>query len=82
MVKAHKYVTGSQVDDHVEALYQVAMQGKVGETYNIGGHNEIMNIDVVKQICGLIDQLAPKDYMHEQLITYVKDRQAMTTDMR
>ena len=62
------------VDDHVEALYQVAMQGKVGETYNIGGHNEIMNIDVVKQICGLIDQLAPKDYMHEQLITYVKDR--------
>lgn len=62
------------VDDHVEALYQVATQGKVGETYNIGGHNEIMNIDVVKQICGLMDQLAPKDYPHEQLITCVKDR--------
>lgn len=62
------------VDDHVEALYQVATQGKVGETYNIGGHNEIMNIDVVKQICELMDELAPKDYLHEQLITYVKDR--------
>lgn len=62
------------VDDHVEALYQVATQGKVGETYNIGGHNEIMNIDVIKQICGLMDQLAPKYYPHEQLITYVKDR--------
>ncbi len=62
------------VDDHVEALFQVATQGIVGETYNIGGHNEIRNIDVVKQICGLMDQLAPKDYMHEQLITYVKDR--------
>lgn len=62
------------VDDHVEALYQVATQGKVGETYNIGGYNEIKNIDVVQQICVLMDQLASKDYPHKQLIIYVKDR--------
>ena len=62
------------VDDHVEALYQVATQGKVGETYNIGGHNEIRNIDVVKQICALMDELVPKDFPYEQLITYVQDR--------
>lgn len=62
------------VDDHVDALYQVATQGRIGETYNIGGHNEIKNIDVIKQICALMDQFAPKDYPHEQLITYVKDR--------
>ena len=62
------------VDDHVEALYRVATQGKVGETYNIGGHNEITNIDVVTQICALMDELAPKDFPHEQLITYVQDR--------
>ena len=62
------------VDDHVEALYKVATEGKTGETYNIGGHNEVKNIDVVKQICVLMDELAPKDYPHEQLITYVKDR--------
>lgn len=62
------------VDDHVEALYKVATEGRIGETYNIGGRNEVKNIDVVKQICVLMDQLAPKDYPHEQLITYVKDR--------
>ena len=62
------------VDDHVEVLYQVAMQGKVGDTYNIGGHNEIKNIDVVQQICNLMGELAPKDYSHKQLITYVKGR--------
>ncbi len=62
------------VEDHVEALYKVATEGKTGETYNIGGHNEVKNIDVVKQICVLMDELAPKDYPHEQLITYVKDR--------
>ena len=62
------------VDDHVEALYKVATEGKTGETYNIGGHNEVKNIDVVKQICALMDKFAPKCYPHEQLITYVKDR--------
>lgn len=62
------------VDDHVEALYKVATEGKIGETYNIGGHNEVKNIDVVKQICALMDKFAPKNYPHEQLIAYVKDR--------
>ena len=56
------------------ALYLVATQGRIGETYNIGGHNEIENIDVVKQICTLLDELAPKAYSHDTLITYVKDR--------
>ena len=62
------------VDDHVDALYRVVTQGQVGETYNIGGHNEVTNIDVVKQICVLMDVLAPKEYPHMELITYVKDR--------
>lgn len=62
------------VADHVDALYTVATEGRIGETYNIGGHNEVKNIDVVKQICALMDIFAPKDYKHEQLITYVEDR--------
>jgi len=54
----------------------VLEQGVVGETYNIGGHNEKTNIEVVRQICALLDELAPKsNYVpHEQLITYVTDR--------
>lgn len=66
------------VDDHAEALYTVVTTGEIGETYNIGGHNEQCNIDVVKSICTLLDALKPdhpkgiKSY-HE-LIKYVKDR--------
>jgi len=66
------------VEDHARALYKVVTQGKVGETYNIGGHNEKQNIEVVRAICGLLEELAPNkpgglsDY-HE-LITYVTDR--------
>lgn len=62
------------VDDHVNALYQVATRGQIGETYNVGGHNEIKNIDLVKQICRMMDKLAPKEYLHETLITFIKDR--------
>ncbi len=62
------------VDDHVRALYLVATQGKVGETYNIGGHNEVKNIDVVTAICELLDDMAPKTYLHRDLITFVQDR--------
>lgn len=74
------YGTGEQirdwlfVDDHVKALYLVATQGKIGETYNIGGHNEVKNIDVVKNICRILDKLRPKDYLHESLIIFVTDR--------
>ena len=47
------------VEDHARALYLVATEGKVGETYNIGGHNEKANIDVVKTICELLEELVP-----------------------
>ncbi|MDO8254157.1 dTDP-glucose 4,6-dehydratase [Shewanella algae] len=66
------------VEDHARALYKVVREGKVGETYNIGGHNERTNIEVVKIICSLLEELVqikPKGVAHyEDLITYVKDR--------
>lgn len=66
------------VDDHVRALYLVLTEGKVGETYNIGGHNEKANIDVVEMICALLEELVPEKPAHIQhyadLITYVADR--------
>jgi dTDP-glucose 4,6-dehydratase len=63
------------VRDHDEALWQVLMRGKTAETYNIGGHNEWANINIVKLICDLIDELAPELGGNTQkLITYVKDR--------
>ncbi len=63
------------VDDHARALYKVITEGKVGETYNIGGHNEKQNIDVVRTICDLLDELAPSPFTpHSSLITYVTDR--------
>ncbi|HDG7212121.1 dTDP-glucose 4,6-dehydratase [Acinetobacter baumannii] len=66
------------VEDHARALYKVVTEAKVGETYNIGGHNEQKNIDVVKSICHLLEELAPNkpegvDH-YVDLITYVKDR--------
>lgn len=64
------------VDDHARALYKVVTKGKVGETYNIGGHNEKQNIEVVKTICQILDELQPKfdAQAYESLITFVKDR--------
>ena len=66
------------VDDHARALLQVAFYGEVGETYNIGGHNEIKNIDVVKTVCSILDELSPSKIdgidKYEQLIVYVADR--------
>jgi dTDP-glucose 4,6-dehydratase len=62
------------VEDHARALVLVATQGKVGETYNIGGHNEKQNIEVVKTICQILDDLVPKDDKYELQITYVADR--------
>lgn len=66
------------VEDHARALYKVATEAEVGETYNIGGHNEQQNIDVVKAICNLLEELAPNKpegiANYQDLITYVKDR--------
>ena len=66
------------VDDHVHALMSVALDGNVGETYNIGGNNEIQNIEVVKTICNILDKLISNKLngitSFSELITYVKDR--------
>lgn len=78
------------VEDHARALYKVVTEGEVGETYNIGGHNEKQNIDVVKTICSVLDELVPvpenrslqrnAEFQLEsissyaELITFVKDR--------
>ena len=64
------------VEDHAEALLRVAEAGRVGENYNIGGWNERSNIDVVRAICALMDEMAPNGAIgpREGLITYVTDR--------
>jgi dTDP-glucose 4,6-dehydratase len=62
------------VEDHAEALYLVCTQGQVGQTYNIGGHNEMKNLDVVKTICAILDRHAPGVKPYEELITFVQDR--------
>src|SRR5690554_3807965 len=66
------------VEDHARALIQVATKGVVGETYNIGGHNEKQNIEVVATLCALLEELAPKKpsgvARYHDLITYVQDR--------
>jgi len=64
------------VEDHARALYKVITEGVVGETYNIGGHNEMQNIEVVKTICKILDELKPQqnNQSYEGLITFVKDR--------
>ncbi|OCG62979.1 dTDP-glucose 4,6-dehydratase [Gilliamella sp. wkB18] len=66
------------VEDHARALYLVATKAKIGETYNIGGHNEQKNIDVVNLICDLLEELFPNKPQginhYKDLITYVTDR--------
>lgn len=64
------------VDDHCEALWKVATQGKVGETYCIGGDNQPANIEIVRTICQILDELQPDSPFtpHEQLMRFVPDR--------
>jgi len=62
------------VEDHARALYTVVTQGAPGETYNIGGHNEKQNLDVVHTICDLLDEIVPKEGSYRDQITYVTDR--------
>ncbi|OJF69444.1 dTDP-glucose 4,6-dehydratase [Alteromonas sp. V450] len=62
------------VEDHARALVLVALEGKIGETYNIGGHNEKQNIEVVQTICAILDDVKPKETKYADQITYVQDR--------
>lgn len=63
------------VEDHADALFEVLTRGRIGQTYNIGGNNEVKNIDVVKTICTLLDELAPSTSgANETLIRHVTDR--------
>ncbi|MDF1629703.1 MAG: dTDP-glucose 4,6-dehydratase [Alcanivoracaceae bacterium] len=66
------------VEDHARALYKVVSEGKIGETYNIGGHNEKQNIEVVHILCELLEELCPQKpegvQHYKDLISYVKDR--------
>ncbi|WP_318418186.1 dTDP-glucose 4,6-dehydratase [Photobacterium leiognathi] len=66
------------VEDHASALYSAVTKGEIGETYNIGGHNEKANIEVVKTICSLLEELVPNKpegvEKYQDLITYVTDR--------
>ena len=78
------YGDGSQirdwlyVEDHANALIKVVTEGEIGETYNIGGHNEKTNLEVVETICDLLEELAPEKPVgmknYRDLITFVKDR--------
>ncbi|MBT8132376.1 MAG: dTDP-glucose 4,6-dehydratase [Gammaproteobacteria bacterium] len=62
------------VEDHVSALATVLQQGTPGETYNIGGRCELSNLEVVKEICGIVDELRPDGRPREKLIEFVTDR--------
>ncbi|HKJ42371.1 MAG TPA: GDP-mannose 4,6-dehydratase, partial [Sunxiuqinia sp.] len=63
------------VEDHARAIDVIFHQGKVGETYNIGGHNEWTNIDLIRLMCRIMDRkLNREEETSEKLITYVKDR--------
>jgi dTDP-glucose 4,6-dehydratase len=64
------------VEDHCDAIRTVLARGRIGETYNIGGHNEKYNLEIVGTICAMLDELRPNDAIvpHEKLITFVQDR--------
>jgi dTDP-glucose 4,6-dehydratase len=62
------------VDDHARALGLILEKGLPGETYNVGGHNERSNIEVVKRICACLDELRGSEMSHDRFITYVPDR--------
>lgn len=62
------------VEDHARALVKVVTEGVVGETYNIGGHNEKANLEVVETLCDLLQELVPAENSYRDLITFVQDR--------
>jgi dTDP-glucose 4,6-dehydratase len=62
------------VEDHADALLLVLEKGVLGRSYNIGGENEARNIDIVRKICGILDEKRPKDTRYEEQIVFVEDR--------
>jgi dTDP-glucose 4,6-dehydratase len=62
------------VSDHCAAIRRVLEAGRPGEVYNVGGWNEMANLDVVHTLCDMLDRTAPKEGSYRQQITYVKDR--------
>ncbi|MEM6579261.1 MAG: dTDP-glucose 4,6-dehydratase [Pseudomonadota bacterium] len=62
------------VEDHAEALLTVLQRGQIGRSYNIGGENEVRNIDLVRKICALLDERRPESAPHDRLISFVTDR--------
>jgi dTDP-glucose 4,6-dehydratase len=64
------------VEDHARALVRIAEQGQIGESYNVGGHNEKTNLEVVQAICTILDEIVPDDQIgpRQNLIAFVKDR--------
>ncbi len=62
------------VEDHAEALLLVVRKGEIGRSYNIGGENELSNLELVRAICGILDRLLPKTNSYAEQITFVADR--------
>lgn len=62
------------VEDHARGLLKVLNEGRLGETYNIGGHNEVRTLDLVQKVCALLDELRPEAAPHNELISFVPDR--------
>ncbi len=64
------------VEDHCDAIYTILQKGTIGETYNVGGNNEIKNIQIVEEICDVLNDIHPagSGKSYHELITFVKDR--------
>ena len=74
--KGHNIRDWLYVEDHCDAVYTVLQHGEIGETYNVGGNTEICNIDIVKTICAILDEMrpSPNGKSYGNLISFVKDR--------
>ena len=62
------------VDDHADAIFQIIIKGKIGDSYCIGGDNPITNLKIAEKICSILDILRPKNFKYKSLIEFVKDR--------
>lgn len=62
------------VNDHCDAIYQILVKGKVGESYNVGGKSQVRNIHLAEQLCAILDEVHPTDIAHKERIVYIADR--------